>query len=557
MISLLRADLQVLFNLPRHKDGYPVLFAHAFSIFLLISIGNIITKRLFREPMLFDLLDGPEGAWVAQALFALLMVPVAMQAVWMGMETAKKLWFEGAHLELLLNAPLSGFSVAAYPYFRALFFSTLWGFLLCGPMAHRLLQTVDSPGYAIYLLPIAVWAASTVPLTIIMILNLFFMRWFASPRMKLFLNVLFALVSISFSIFMGTAFFAGDSLANEALKYTQGKPELPALLSWPAALLGNTFDGGQVLLQTWLRAGGLILIGPLFMAVFCRWYRRAYENERIAIAPLLRPKGAKALSKGWPVTMHASFFRKDVAMLFQQPGRLFGFFALFVIGFLIVRYPEMSEFWFKRTAIPAGWQQTFALLTFWFLSMMMVLPSAVNSVVFDEAKQWPLIMASPLTGWQFLRGKLRMMAVYLSLPLALILPMGGLFLDFSLGSLIYFVILALFGSFLLIGLGLVVGTCPLFHSGLRNGNPPNMWLAMLAHLLVYFFLLLVGKEIGMEAWKNLELYYRAGLGPLEEYADSHLAYLHLAGLITLSLLIGGAGLFVSSWSVNRLLRAAT
>ena len=101
-----------------------------------------------------------------------------------------------------------------------------------------------------------------------------------------------------------------------------------------------------------------------------------------------------------------------------------------------------------------------AMLTWWFLAVLLVLYTHMGRLALWDGAQWPLYMASPAKPVWILRGKLQAIGGFLLWPLLLVTGSGIQTLHVESNALLWFIGFATAGTLCALGVVAVVGTWP-------------------------------------------------------------------------------------------------
>ena len=184
-------------------------------------------------------------------------------------------------------------------------------------------------------------------------------------------------------------------------------------------------------------------------------HARAHERHLESDRPLWRRSGSR-----WPTSLSSNVRKKEFAQVLQQPGALIGFLVFAILVFALAREHVLVDSILRQTRLPREVRTIAALLTWWFLAVLLVLYTHMGRLALWDGSQWPLYMASPERPGSILRGKLQAIATFLLWPLLLVATVGVQMIGASAREIAWFAGFALAGTLGALGVVAVIGTWP-------------------------------------------------------------------------------------------------
>src|SRR5690606_2821828 len=272
-------------------------------------------------------------------------------------------------------------------------------------------------------------------------------------------------------------------------------------------------------------------------------YRRAYENARGSVEPLVR----FGRGRPWPSGAAAVIFRKELAQLVQQPTQLIGLLFSAVVVVVLAGGRFIGGSFLDEPRLSSGERGVFVMLALWLFAQLTIAPGCLLRLVALEAAQWPLLVTAPLRTRSFLAGKLGLIAALQAWPALVAAIVGIVHFDAGPATVAAFAAVAPACVLWTTAATAFVGTIPPL---MRPGAERNNLLALVAVgiLLVLLQLTLVP---GLAAWQIL-LSRAAGDGPLAGFDQRSSDALLIGGAWAFALLAGGLLLAIAGLQVRRL-----
>lgn len=405
MRPLIAAELRAFRNLVVHPSGRGDFIGLLITL-VCVSFGSLLlARRILPEEAVELLRDDPDGT-LARLAFGIATLPVLFLSLGLSMSTMQTALFMREDSDLLLTAPVPPHATLWLGFFRTILSCVLFGLPMAIPVMLRVTYAVDpESGFATYA---AVALAGTLTLAValapliagVTVVQIVLMRWFASPRVRVAMQLVTILLLLTFSL-VAMAGLLGDDTATRAVSSMLEAGSMPwsfeLLALLPALAIGLAPDPVIVLLVVAGVAAPFIVL-PL--AGFA--YPRARENATVAARPLFRARRAKGNAIRWPGTLVASGLRRELAQFTNDPG---GVIVYVFLGALIVwghltdvggaPPPGLPE----SIALAMAAMQRFAIVLT--LTSMLIVPFACTS----ERKQLDVLASSPASREGLLRAK--------------------------------------------------------------------------------------------------------------------------------------------------------
>jgi hypothetical protein len=275
---------------------------------------------------------------------------------------------------------------------------------------------------------------------------------------------------------------------------------------------------------------------------------RAVERHLLSEPPLLRRRRS-----AWPRTAAAAIRGKEFAQLLQQPGALIGFLVFAFLVFAMVREQVLVRPILDNRDLPREVAHLGALLSHWFIAVLLVLYAHMGRLVLWDGAQWSLYVGAPAGAWSILRGKLQAIGVLLLWPLVLVGAFGTQQHAASAACVLTYVGMALAGTLVALGVLAVVGTSPRLMRPDQGGHIVQGGRTFVAAmLLVVLFELAVAPGwlswIWLVAWADGRLV-------TADAARAH-APLVVAGAFAFAAPVAALGTWIGTRNYRRLLRPA-
>lgn len=451
-MNLLLADLRALANLPTTAVGRRISIGMAIGLALLALMAWWLAGWVLPR---VDVPPAPDGSPALTGLLGYALMTCPVVATWLGLAIGQRQLFETPELMLWRQAPIPAARGPQQIFVRAVFVSTLWSCALSGPMVVAVLQQNGARPAAFWLTPIAIVAGTAPLLATLLGVQILMVRFLAGRWMRLVLSGIAALASVGFTIWLLLNLFStgADRLA-EVREAAASGDRLRMSIRAAAEMLGHAAEGsltvthvGAVLL--WILGAGAAF--GLTSLLHARAHERHLESDR----PLWRRSGSR-----WPTTLASNIRKKEFAQVLQQPGALIGFLVFAILVFALAREHVLVESILRRTRLPAEVRTIAALLTWWFLAVLLVLYTHMGRLALWDGSQWPLYMCAPERPGAILRGKLQAIATFLMWPLLLVAVVGVQMIGADAAEVGWFVAFALAGTLAALGVVAVIGTWP-------------------------------------------------------------------------------------------------
>lgn len=529
-MSLLRADLRALCNLPATAAGRRMTVGLVVGLGLLSLMSWWLARSIIDSPELVRMALGKSGDDAALALFGYGLMACPMVATWLGLATAQRQLFETPELMLWRQAPIASFRGPLQVFVRAIFMCTLWATALSAPFLIALLQKSPAGWTAYALLPVAILSCTAPLLATLLAVQIVMVRFLAGRWLRLVLSAVAALASVAFTVWLLLNLFTtGRERTQEVAEVVASGRSLPMTVNAAATMIANaaknTLTADHVLLVIlWMASSLLVFLLASLL------HSRAHERFLASDQPLWgRSK------RRWPTSLASNVRKKEFAQVLQQPGALIGFAVFAVLVFALARNQVLVTNILSFGRIPSEARNLAALLTWWFLAVLLVLYAHMGRLALWDGAQWPLYMASPCKPGWILRGKLQAIAGFLLWPLLLVCGAGVQMLDVEATTMLWFLGFALSGTLVALGVVAIVGTWPRLMRPDAEGQILQGGKSFLAAMVMVtlFQLTMTPAIIG---WRSLTIYAQ------RNRVTSGMVHEHLPTLLAIA---GGYALLVS------------
>jgi hypothetical protein len=547
-MGLLHADLRALANLATNAAGRRIAAGTLFGLGLLALMSWWIAHELLGRPEFVPWL-ARQGGDSLQAMLGSGLMPAPIAAAWLGLALAQRQLFETGELPLWRQAPLPPWRPAVQVLLRASFVALLWAAALAGPFVATLLVRASAPWQAWLLLPLALLVGTVPMLCTLLAAQVVLVRFFAGRWLRIVFALLGALASVGFSTWLLLGLFrSGGARVQDLATAATGPDRLPWTVATGAELLASAARGALDLGALGSACGWLAVTAALF-ALAARLHPRAVERHLLAEAPLWQGRRAS-----WPATVAGVMRRKEFAQVLQQPGALVGFLAFGFLVFAMAKEHTLVAGILGDWRLPRELAHLAAMLSLWFLAVLLVLYAHMGRLVLHDGSQWSLYVAAPAAPAAVLRGKLQAVAVFLLWPLLLVGTAGSQLWGAGPHTLLVFAGVALAGNLAALGVLAVVGTEPRLMRPDAGGQIVQGGRNFIAAIvLALLFVLVVSPAV--VGWHWLVDGHRPSLrrGP---YLDELVPWL-LGGALALGLAVFGLGLWFGARNLRRLTRPAS
>jgi hypothetical protein len=544
-MGLLRADLQALRNGLR-SDGRGSLAGRWLPPTILALMHWLLGNVLLQHRELLHVLH--RGGDPIAYLLASALAPGPVVAGWIGFAMAQRQLFEAPELLLWQAAPLWRGRAALQVLLRAVGNALLWTTALSAPLLVQLLLEAGAGAAAFMLLPLALVAVCVPSLCIVVAVQIVLLRLAHGRVARLFTAVTSTLAAFGFPVFLLAQVFAGgQSGADQLVRDARGGSSAGQLTGAAARLLQEATAGS-------VSAGALLdvllplLLGAALVAVAVPLHARAVQNHQLART------ARSARHSRWPARPMAVLRRKEWAQLLQQPGAILHMVLVGALVHLFAAKGTLVHGLTADAALPAAVQQVAAMLTLWFVAVLMLLYSHMGRLAAWDGAQWPLYVQAPVEPRALLAAKLQVIASLLAWPMFVAGWAGVQWLDADAASVLPFIGFAAAGSLAALAVVAAVGTWPWLVRAEPDGRLTQGSRGLVGSL-VLVFAFYFALSPALVAWLWLLQRYRVDLtiDRVPEVAEWAPAML-LAAFGFAALLLAAA-LLVSTRNYRRMLAA--
>jgi hypothetical protein len=454
-MSLLAADLRALANLPTNAVGRRMTLGLIVGLGLLSLMSWWLAKAVIDSSELQRVMGLSAGQDVTARLIGYGLMTCPMVATWLGLATAQKQLFETPELMLWRQAPIAGYRGPLQIFLRSVFLSTLWATALSAPFVVAVMQKSPAPTLAYALIPLAVLSCTVPLLATLLSVQIVMVRFLAGRWLRLILSAIAALASVGFTIWLLLSLFTnGGARIQEIEVATQDSQRMAITVHAAATMLSGAVN--RVLtLQQMLPVLGWTLGSLVLFFCVSLLHPRAHERFIESNRPMWRRSNQR-----WPTSLASNVRKKEFAQVLQQPGALIGFLVFAVLVFALARERVLVGNILSYSRLPHEVRNLAALLTWWFLAVLLVLYAHMGRLALWDGAQWPLYISSPARPGWILRGKLQAIGVFLLWPLLLVAGIGVQTLGVELKTTLWFLGFALTGTAIALAVVAVVGTWP-------------------------------------------------------------------------------------------------
>jgi hypothetical protein len=454
-MSLLRADRAALVHLFTRRLGRRHALGLVIGHLLLALMSWWFARTIAARPSLLAMIHRQASGDSLTGLCGYGLLAGPLVAGWLGLSLAQRQLFDAPEMPLWRSAPLPRWRPAAQVLLRAGFACSTWAAALAAPFLWVMLQRAAQPTPALLLLPLAVLAATLPLLAVLMAGQIVLMRFFAGRWLRLVFALLSALMSVGFMSWFLLTVLAPDGAQRQQVARVAADPMgLPWTVDCGARLLANAATGRPI--APALLTVAVWLLGSAFAFVaIANLHPAAAERHLAAQAPLWRGGRRHLSSRPW-----LAIAQKELCQVLQQPGALLGFllFALLVVAMVMNRVLVSGIL--ADAELPRPLAHLGALLTHWFLAVMLVLYAHMGRLVSWDGPQWPLWMQAPVAPRRLLFGKLFAVGLLLLWPLFVVGSAGAWAMQVERATLLTYCGVAAGGTLLALGVLAVIGTLP-------------------------------------------------------------------------------------------------
>lgn len=499
---LIWSDLQATANSFVRRGARAPLIGTAMTLLLIGALS-----QLFGRVLVDAVLQRNEvlAHYSTAALFGLIVTPTSLVSIWFGLAACQRRLFEARELDLLLTAPLRPTRIVFASFGRVWLLTCVYSLALVGPTSHMLLSSFEAPGYAWGVLVGCIALATGAPLAGIIAVTIALLRWFAGRTIKILLTLLISALSLAFSLFLLSAAFGRERQAHAVLDLASGERPQPWMIeaagNLMAASLGEPWAHDSV-----LRGLGSLALALLVLMFISRWHPGAVERSRLSERPPL----SLGLGRPWPTRPIALLRRKEFARILQEPRQLFGLVLYGLMLVLAARTRLLIDAPLAVEEAPERARQVVAMLTLWFLGVLMALPTNFGRFVLGDGRQWDLYRSAPVRPRHLLIAKLQASAAILAWPWIVVAVIGATVLDFDRLAVGVYLALSLCGNALALAILTPIATLPLLVKPQDDGTTGQHGRTLLAVFgLILLFEVLVAVP-GIVAWIFLAHRWEAG-----------------------------------------------
>lgn len=452
-MQLLRADLLSLCNLPRDQNGRRLAVHLVFGLGLLAFLSWWIASTLLARPQLFPLVQ-LRGSDSLLGMIGMGLLPCPIAATWLGLSLAQRQLFDSPELPLWESAPQPRWRGPLQILLRACFLAVVWAAALSAPFVCSVLANSSStPPLAYALVPVAIVTATVPLMASLLVVQIALVRLFAGRALRMILTALGAIASVGFSIWLLLVLFTGGERTDRLVEVASTPDSLPWTVAAAARFLTSAANG-TLDLEALRHAIWWLLLAAVLFWIGARLHARALEAHRLA-EPTLRRH-----SRAWPSGIAATFRRKEIAQLLQQPGALVGFLVFAALVFVLIEKQVLVGSILANRRLPIEVCQLAAMLAQWFLATVLVLYPHMGRLVLWDSTQWSLYQTAPASMLAVLRGKLEAIGLLLLWPLLLVGAIGAHSNGAAPLTILLFFAIAVPGMLIALGVLAFVGTLP-------------------------------------------------------------------------------------------------
>lgn len=454
-MKLVLADLRALANLPTNAIGRRMTLGLVIGLALLVLMSWWLASAVLQSNQLQRLMGASSDEDFTARLLGYGLTTCPMVATWLGLATAQRQLFETPELMLWRQAPIPGYRGPLQIFLRAVFISTLWSCSLAAPFVVAVMHHSPAPTSAYALIPLAILGCTVPLLATLLSVQILMVRFLAGRWLRLVLSAVAALASVAFTIWLLlTLFTNGGARIQEVAEAASTPRRLPMTVHAAATMLSHAVNRTltmQHVLPVLLWSIGSFLLFAGAAVLHPRAHERFVEADR----PIWRRSNHR-----WPTSLASNVRKKEFAQVLQQPGALIGFLVFAVLVFALAKERVLVDNILSQNRLPHEVRNLAALLTWWFLAVLLVLYAHMGRLALWDGAQWPLYMASPARSRWILRGKLQAIGAFLLWPLLLVAGAGMQILDVQVSTVMWYFGFALAGTLIALAVVAVVGTWP-------------------------------------------------------------------------------------------------
>ena len=541
-MSLLAADLRALANLPMNAVGRRMTLGLVVGLGLLSLMSWWLAKAVLDSMQMQRMMGLHAGHDVTARLIGYGLMTCPMVATWLGLATAQRQLFETPELMLWRQAPIAGFRGPMQIFLRSVFLSTLWSSALSAPFVVAVMQKSPAPPLAYALIPLAIISCTVPLLATLLSVQIVMVRFLAGRWLRLILSAIAALASVGFTIWLLLNLFTNGGARIQEIEQAATESQRMAITVHAAATMLSHAVNRILTFEQFVPVLGWTLGALLLFGCAALMHSRAHERFIEADRPLWRRSNQR-----WPTSLASNVRKKEFAQVLQQPGALIGFLVFGILVFVLARERVLVGNILSYNKIAHEVRNLAALLTWWFLAVLLVLYAHMGRLALWDGAQWPLYIASPARPGWILRGKLQAIGAFLLWPLILVAGVGVQTLDVELKTMLWFLGFALSGTVIALAVIAAVGTWPRLMRPDTEGQilqgSKSFFAAMIMvtafHMTMLPAMLLWAEVTGRRRVTTF-------------MADEHLPWL-LGAATAYAAIIAILGLSLGSWNYRRLL----
>ena len=443
----------MLANLPVTPVGRRVAFGTLLGLALLALMSWWVAGEIVVRPRLLAFARGGAPADSLRAMLGAGLMPCPVAATWLGLALAQRQLFETTELGLWRVAPVPPWRPALQIMLRAGFVASCWATALSAPFLVTMLRHAGAPWSAYALLPVALVVGSVPLLCMLLSVHIVLVRFCSGRWLRLVLSVAAAAASVGFSTWLLLGLFQSPEARRSAIAATD-PDSLPWTIDTGAALLAGAARG-ELVTGPLLGALGWLAAAAVVYVLVAHLHPGAVERHQRANQLLWRGSRSR-----WRGGIARIVRKKEIAQVLQQPGALLGFFVFGFLVFALARQRVLTAKILADVHLPTQVAQFGAMVTLWFLAVLLVLYAHMGRLALWDGAQWSLYMSSPARPSAILRGKLSAIGLFLMWPLLLVAAAGAHQFGADRVVLWHFFAAALAGTAAALGVVAAIGTWP-------------------------------------------------------------------------------------------------
>ncbi len=548
MLLLLRTELQANANLFLTEGGRRDLLGMSITMVCTAFGAMLIFRKIleYGEGKESDPLQGLELLFLG-----LTLVPAIFLSMTLVLHSARSGLFERPEAELVLTSPVPPRVGVGLVFLRSLVTCILFSIPLTLPTVAMVCNRFGLGLTPVFLAPVVLLIVLVPVIAPVVMVQIILMRWFASPRMKVLLQGIGALVTATFALLGMLGLLADDDQVEGMVEKLSASPGLFESMTGPAQLL-LLGQGPIPSATTWLSLVALVFVPLMLMNLAARLYPRAHENSVVSGRPLWRTKTRSPGETGirWPVSVASSVARRDLAHNLQEPGALFVY--LFLAGLII--WAMISSFGeIESKSLPVEINRLFQILSQSSMILLILGMLITPSLYSEELRQRPLLATSPASPRSLFFGRIP----GLSVPYVvcwLVSVVTAVALGQPIVTVLLFILISL--PIIAISLGgvMAIATIPLSWGGSKKS--PGAEIAAVVGPQLGVGAVQAGVMIGVYWFRSRFSDFYRGEGLFASGDETTLVVLVLVVVVLGGLCLGWLGFEVGAWNLRRSLRPA-